>query len=299
MATYTTQYLYYIDFNEESTTLNLKNTTEWVTDNEDPGSDTFSVNESVVASRGSLLREMVYIGHYQDGIIVYWEDASGPLKYIYLSNTAYDYGTPISIIEDSFVTCFLAGTLIATPAGEVAIETLRIGDAVLTSNGTARPVRWLARQTVSTLFADSMKVMPVRIEAGALGDSLPARDLFVSPDHALLVDGVLVQAGALVNGVSIVRHAEMPKSFTYYHVELADHSLILAEGVPAETFVDNVTRRRFDNWQEAPEAPIAELDLPRVKSARQLPAALRARLAERLADHLAKRAIETGTTAAA
>ncbi|GLK86362.1 hypothetical protein GCM10017653_44320 [Ancylobacter defluvii] len=56
---------------------------------------------------------------------------------------------------------------------------------------------------------------------------------------------------------------------------------MLAEGIPSETFVDNVSRRRFDNWQDAPEAPIAELDLPRVKSARQLPRSVRHRLAAR------------------
>ena len=181
-----------------------------------------------------------------------------------------------------YVVCFLAGTMIATPEGEAAIETLKAGDLVLTSDGAARPVRWLARQTVSTLFADPLKVMPVLVRAGALGENLPLRDLFVSPDHALMIDGVLVQAGALVNDGSILRHAAMPRTFVYYHVELEDHSLVLAEGVPAETFIDNVARRAFDNWEEAPEAAIAELDLPRVKSARQLPAAIRARLEDRM-----------------
>ncbi len=42
----------------------------------------------------------------------------------------------------------------------------------------------------------------------------------------------------------------MPASFTYFHVELANHALVLAEGVPAETFVDNVERLAFDNWAE-------------------------------------------------
>ncbi|MDR6952273.1 hypothetical protein J2X65_001628 [Ancylobacter sp. 3268] len=182
---------------------------------------------------------------------------------------------------DSFVVCFLAGTRIATPTGEVAIETLKVGDLVLTSDGPARPVRWLARQTVSRLFADPLRVLPIRIAAGALDENLPRRDLFVSADHALLVDGLMVQAGALVNGTSIARYGALPLSFVYYHVELDDHALVLAEGIPAETFVDNVTRRRFDNWRDAPEAPIAELDLPRVKSARQLPQSVRHRLAAR------------------
>ncbi|MCB4771919.1 Hint domain-containing protein [Ancylobacter sp. Lp-2] len=189
----------------------------------------------------------------------------------------------------AFVACFLAGTLIATPSGAVPIETLAAGDLVLTDTGEARPVRWLARRTVSRLFADPAQVLPVRILAGALDEGLPARDLFLSPDHALLVDGLLVQAGALVNGTSVVRHADMPLSFVYYHVELDGHALVLAEGVPAETFVDNVSRRRFDNhadyaalYGEEP-APLVEIDRPRVKSVRQLPPAIRARLATRAA----------------
>jgi hypothetical protein len=183
--------------------------------------------------------------------------------------------------------CFMPGTLVATPSGERAVETLRAGELVLTADGRAAPVRWLGRQTVSTRFADPLRVLPVRVVAGALGENLPARDLLVSADHALLVDGVLVQAGALVNGSTIRREAGVPEVFTYWHVELADHALVLAEGVPAETFIDNVARLAFDNWDEheaaGSEAPIAEMELPRAKSARQVPAATRRRLADRAA----------------
>ena len=147
----------------------------------------------------------------------------------------------------------------------------------------------MGRQTVSTRFADPLRALPVRIAAGALGEALPARDLLVSPCHALLVDGVLAQAGALVNGATVRREAAaaVPEVFTYWHLELADHALVLAEGVPAETFVDNVARLAFDNWDEheaaGSEAPIAEMALPRAKSARQLPTATRRRLADRAA----------------
>jgi hypothetical protein len=179
--------------------------------------------------------------------------------------------------------CFMAGTRIATPAGESPIETLAVGDLVSLHGGGTAPVSWVGRQTVSLLFADPLRVLPVRITAGALGAGLPARDLLVSPDHALLVDGMLVQAGALVNGVSIMRERTAPRQFVYYHVEVADHSLILAEGVPAETFVDNVDRMAFDNWADhqalyGEQAPVAEMALPRAKSARQVPAATQARI---------------------
>ena len=99
----------------------------------------------------------------------------------------------------------------------------------------------------------------------------------------MFLDGILVQAGAMVNGTSIVREGNMPTQFTYYHIETAEHNLILAEGAPTETFVDNVDRMAFDNWaeyeglQNGAEA-IVEMDYPRAKSARQVPARLRAKL---------------------
>jgi hypothetical protein len=182
--------------------------------------------------------------------------------------------------------CFMPGTLIRTPAGELRVETLAIGDEVLTSAGEVRPVKWVGRQTVSTVFGDPLRVLPIRIQAGSLAENVPCRDLFVSADHALLVDGVLINAGALVNGTSITRTRDVPATFTYYHVELHDHSLVLAENTPAETFVDNVDRLAFDNWAEHealyPDAqPIAEMPYPRAKAARQVPQSLRERLRAR------------------
>ena len=181
--------------------------------------------------------------------------------------------------------CFLADTRIATPAGEVAVESLKEADLVTTLGGTAQRVRWIGTRRVSARFADPLRAYPIRVRTGALADGVPSRDLLLSPDHALLVDGILAQAGALVNGVSIVRETEVPETFTYYHVEVAEHSLVLAENTPAETFVDNVDRMAFDNWEEyvavVGETSIIEMELPRAKAMRQVPQATRARLAAR------------------
>ncbi len=195
-------------------------------------------------------------------------------------------GAPDSVVWTTGieqVICFYPGTLIATPDGPRAVETLAIGDRVLTHEGAAAPVRWMGRQTVSTRFGDPMRVLPIRIMAGALGEGLPLRDLLVSPDHAVLVGGVLVQAGALVNDATILRQRAVPERFTYHHVELATHALILAEGVPAETFVDNVDRGAFDNWAEHEALyghlpSIAEMRRPRAKARRQVPARILAML---------------------
>ena len=153
---------------------------------------------------------------------------------------------------------------------------------------TSRPVSWLGRQTVSRIFADPMRVLPIRIKAGALAENVPSRDLLISADHAILIDAMLVQAGALVNGTSIVRETDVPTTYTLYHVEVDDHSLILADNVPSETFVDNVDRLAFDNWDEHvalyPEGKsIVEMAYPRAQSHRQVPRAVRERLAARAA----------------
>jgi probable HAF family extracellular repeat protein len=188
--------------------------------------------------------------------------------------------------EYECVICFMPGTLVRTPFGEVAVETLNRGDLVITADSRTVMVDWLGVQTVSLKFADKLRVLPIRIKAGALAENVPSRDLLVSPDHAILVEGALIQAGALVNGTSVVRETNVPTTFTYYHVEVQDHSLILAENAPAETFVDNIDRLHFDNWAEHealyPDGkPIDELPYPRAKSHRQVSMRTRMMLAAR------------------
>lgn len=188
-------------------------------------------------------------------------------------------------VQPLSVFCFHAGTQIGTPTREVAVEDLSIGDSVLTAEGRVVPVKWIGRQTVYTRFGPAERMMPVRFTAGSLGDGLPHSDLTVTADHGMLVDGVICHAGALVNGTTITRVplTEMGETYTVYHIETDAHEIILANGAPAETFIDNGSRRSFDNFAEfeslygdVPE--MNELPYPRAMSARQVPARIRARL---------------------
>jgi hypothetical protein len=192
----------------------------------------------------------------------------------------------VNLAAETSSACYCRGTKILTDRGEVPVEDLCLGDLLMTIDGQAMPIVWIGHQTVSTTFSDPLRVLPIRIKAGALDDNVPSRDLLVSPDHAILVDQVLIQAGALVNGSSIVREAEVPATFTYYHIELDVHTLIQAENAPAETFVDNVDRLAFDNWQEhetlyVDGKTITEMPYPRAKAYRQVPQSVRQRLAQR------------------
>ena len=191
-----------------------------------------------------------------------------------------------NMTEDPTPICFAEGTRIATPKGDAAVEDLRIGNMVLTAEGRAVPVKWIGRQSVSTRFGPAERLMPVRFAAGSLGGGLPQTDLTVTADHGMLVDGVICHAGALVNGETITRVplSEMGERYTVYHIETEGHEIILANGAPAETFIDNVSRSVFDNYDEfealygdVPE--MQELPYPRAMSARQVPGRIRAGLA--------------------
>ncbi|MCB8882165.1 Hint domain-containing protein [Acidisoma cellulosilytica] len=142
--------------------------------------------------------------------------------------------------------CFAAGTLILTEQGEVKVEDLRIGDRLITASGAALPVNWIGhRQVICRRHAEPQKVLPVRIAAGAFGETVPARDLYLSPDHAVFAEGVLIPVKHLINGTS-VRQIEA-EAVTYFHVELTQHDIILAEGLATESYLDTGDRRSFAN----------------------------------------------------
>ena len=143
--------------------------------------------------------------------------------------------------------CYCAGTRILTERGEVAVERLSIGDRVVTASGEARPVKWIGRRSYAGVFArGNRKILPVCLKAGSLADGSPRRDLWVSPNHALFIDGFLIPAEDLLNGRGIVQ-ADAVDAVHYFHVELDSHDVILAEGAWAETFVDDDSRLLFHN----------------------------------------------------
>jgi hypothetical protein len=92
-------------------------------------------------------------------------------------------------------------------------------------------------------------IMPIRIQAGAFSPGLPANDLTLSPLHALYLNHVLIPAKALVNQTTIVQLRDVPV-VEYYHLELLTHDVIFAEGMEAETYLDDANRTMFHNAAE-------------------------------------------------
>ncbi len=127
------------------------------------------------------------------------------------------------------------------------MENLKIGDPVVTYSGTHRPVEWIGRRRIDlTRHADPARARPIRIAAGAFPSGVPHRDLLVSPDHAVVFDGMLIPAKLLANGASIAADT-VCREVTYFHVELTSHDILLAEGLAAESYLDTGNRDMFEN----------------------------------------------------
>jgi hypothetical protein len=149
--------------------------------------------------------------------------------------------------------CYCAGTHIATEFGSVAIEALRKGDRILTLSGgelIAQPVKWIGRRRIDlTAHPRPEVVAPVRIRRDAFAENVPHTDLLLSPDHAVFVDGKLICAHQLINRTTIRQETDWT-SVDYYHVELDRHAILLAEGLPAESYLDTGNRGFFGNSDE-------------------------------------------------
>ena len=142
--------------------------------------------------------------------------------------------------------CFRRGTKIMTINGPIAVESLAIGDVATLSAGGASRISWIGERKINCgLHLDPETVWPVRIAAGAFGPGLPERDLYLSPDHAIFVNDVLVPVKHLMNGTSIAQ-VKLDR-VQYFHLELERHEVILAEGLPVESYLDTGNRMNFTN----------------------------------------------------
>jgi len=150
--------------------------------------------------------------------------------------------------------CYLQGTRILTPDGEKKIEDIAIGGSILQVDGETGVVRWIGRRRYTkpenAPWDDNLK--PIRISQGALGALAPHADLFVSQNHRLYIDGILIRAADLVNGTTIVvDDSDHRSELSYLHIMTQQHSLLLSQGLTSETLLyDPLVIREFDNQAE-------------------------------------------------
>jgi hypothetical protein len=149
------------------------------------------------------------------------------------------------------IVCYLRGTRLRTPDGEVEIERLSIGDRLVTRFGGVQCIKWIGRQSFAARFLAANRAQwPVRIEAGALKAGLPARDLSISPGHSMLVEDRLILARNLVNGVSITQSPPV-EDVHYYQIEFETQDCVMAEGAWSESYADDeALRNQFHNVAE-------------------------------------------------
>ncbi len=154
---------------------------------------------------------------------------------------------PQTLAITADVLCFAAGTRLLSERGPVPIEALQAGERLVTLGGALQPIVWIGRRQVDiSRHPRPAHVRPVRIAAGAVAPGVPLRDLWVSPDHAIWLDGVLVAARQLINGSTFAPDHRL-REVTYLHVELPAHAVILAEWLPTESYLDTGNRALFAN----------------------------------------------------
>jgi hypothetical protein len=144
------------------------------------------------------------------------------------------------------VPCFAEGTPIETEQGVVAVQDLSVGARVRLAGGGLGEVTWLGHRRVACArHPRPGDVWPVLVAAHAFGLDRPRRAVRLSPDHAVFADGVLIPVRYLLNGATL--RQEPVARVTYWHVELARHGVLLADGLPAESYLDTGNRAAFAN----------------------------------------------------
>jgi hypothetical protein len=213
------------------------------------------LNDLASGSARAVLNQTSVTGSFADNQVfglTAGEIATGPVSA--LGTIFLTTEPPIPVI------CFLPGTGIATPEGDVAVERLAVGDAVLTAGGRVERITWIGVGRVLATRGRRSAATPVIVKKGALADNVPHRDLLVTKGHSFYLESVLIPVEFLVNHRSILwdDHAQ---EVTLYHVELGSHDVLLANGAPAESYRDDGNRWLFRNgnsgWNSQPKPAFA------------------------------------------
>lgn len=212
----------------------------------------FTSYTMTVSNNGATFQDVstVSVGGYT-GVLefVYVDQQPGSLVFASFMeiNTTTGAVYSFSTIDEPVTSiCFASGTLIRTPFGETPVDSLRAGDAILTASGESRPVKWIGHRE---FWRDpcGRKHEVVRISAHAFGPDRPSQDLVVSPGHSICIDvmgEVMIQAMQLVNGATIAR--ERVEEVTLWHVELDSHDVLIANDLPAESYLAMGNRGFFE-----------------------------------------------------
>jgi hypothetical protein len=225
-----------------------------ITAGDSPGAYTL-IGDWLGASEPANAPLHAFILQVKDGVALNWTDFDIAGSAVTSGNSVYQNTAVGVFLTDpstgtngyvATIPCVASGTRIATTDGMVPVERLRPGMLVLTAGGVAAPITWLGHRKVTcTKHPRPASVWPVRVRAGAFADNVPGRDLWLSPDHAIYANGVLIPIKHLIDGATIAQVSRA--TITYWHVELMRHDIILAEGLPVESYLETGDRSAFSN----------------------------------------------------
>ncbi|EUK17461.1 Hint domain-containing protein [Commensalibacter papalotli (ex Servin-Garciduenas et al. 2014)] len=216
------------------------------------------------------------------------------LNMIGIKQTGYSLGSDANG-DLTMIVCFLTGTMIKMGKGDCAVEDIQVGDMVLTydpqtKTKVKKKVVWVGHQTarVNPKLTDDLAGYPVRIVKDAFKKGVPNKDLLITAEHCLFIDGHFIPARMLVNGRSIYYDYSMT-SYDYYHIETEDHSVIWADGMLTESYLNTGNRYGFNRDQK-----VVVLD-PKVKTWEQdaaVPLMVERSVVEAVFNDLDKRAVK-------
>lgn len=220
-------------------------------DPSDPTTQTITIGDGTLngtASTASFLMQMTSgtaaasVTHWANMLPI---DASDP-QWLALPGYPTTSVPDLTGLQTEIIACFAAGTSIATIDGAALVEDIREGTEVRIFAGGAAAVTWVGQRTIDCRHhPNPHTVWPVRIRAGTFDEGCPAHDLWLSPDHAIHVENVLIPVKHLIDGDAISQVAV--GRITYWHIELPTHDVILANGLPTESYLDTANRSAFAN----------------------------------------------------
>jgi len=222
----------------------------WVTDGTATGTTELTSGNIFPADLTVLGNEVLFSGSDSHNNTTFWVTdgtAAGTSEQVSLSSLgASNFDQVVHGFIPLTVTCFRAGTHVRASDCYTRIEDMKIGDLVVTKHSGIVPIKWIeCRYIECRLHPQPRDVWPVRIATGAFAPAVPTCDLWLSPDHAIFFDDMLIPVKYLINGGTIAQEA--CDEVTYYHIELAEHDIIFAEGLEVESYLDVTDRSNYEN----------------------------------------------------
>ncbi|MEM6637918.1 MAG: Hint domain-containing protein [Pseudomonadota bacterium] len=212
-----------------------------------PSDDLEEAVDTIVVTDGSRLYVVQVVAGRRETLYAFGDAVPAPERDHWVVSANVSATHKAARARAEALLCFVSGTLIATPDGQRAVEDIGIGDQVLTRDNGAQPVAWTGQRAIGGARLYAMPEMrPLMIRADAFGTGEPDADLFVSPDHRMLLQGAVSQAIFGTDEVLVaardlrddlrVRVDHWRKSVTYHHLMFEAHQIVWANGLPSETF---------------------------------------------------------------